>query len=75
MNESAFSRLFKDEFGESFIDYVSHIRMEKIKQKIIDNDDSITELYEECGYKSKSQFILLFFIEINLITLNSYILL
>lgn len=60
MNESAFSRLFKDEFGESFIDYVSHIRMEKIKQKIIDNDDSITELYEECGYKSKSQFFRVF---------------
>lgn len=60
MNESAFSRLFKDEFGESFIDYVSHIRMEKIKQKIIDNDESITELYEECGYKSKSQFFRVF---------------
>ena len=60
MNESAFSRLFKDEFGESFIDYVSHIRIEKIKQKILDNDESITDLYEECGYKSKSQFFRVF---------------
>ena len=60
MNESAFSRLFKDEFGESFIDYVSHIRMEKIKQKIVNNDNNISELYEECGYKSKSQFFRVF---------------
>ena len=56
MNPAAFSRFFKNNMGEKFIDYLNRIRIEKAKRMIIMSEDNINELYEKCGYPSKAHF-------------------
>lgn len=56
MNPAAFSRFFKNNIGEKFVEYLNRIRVEKAKQMIIMSGDNINELYEKCGYMSKAHF-------------------
>lgn len=51
-----FSKLFKDETGGNFIDYVTAIRMEKAKELLNTTDKSMKEICSEVGYSDPNYF-------------------
>lgn len=51
-----FSKLFKDETGGNFIDYVTAIRMEKAKELLSTTDKSMKEICSEVGYADPNYF-------------------
>lgn len=57
LNASYFSRLFKQETGENFIEYVTRIKMEQAKDMIENTTKSIDQIAIELGFESKSYFI------------------
>ncbi|WP_274653335.1 response regulator transcription factor [Paenibacillus humicola] len=56
MNPSYFSRLFKKETGESFIGYVTRVKMEKAKEWLESSDLTVEEIAYRLGYDNKSYF-------------------
>ncbi len=60
LNSSHFSRMFKAETGETFISYVTRIKMERAKELLDQSDLSIQEIAEQLGYDHTSYFIKLF---------------
>lgn len=55
-----FSKIFKEETGENFIDYVTAIRIEKAKEVLKERDCSIKEVCIQVGYKDPNYFSRLF---------------
>ena len=55
-----FSKIFKEETGENFIDYVTAIRIEKAKEVLKEKGCSIKEVCIEVGYKDPNYFSRLF---------------
>lgn len=58
LNKNYFCKLFKDETGENFIDYLTRIRMEKAAVLLENNQMKISDIanltgYEDTGYFSK----------------------
>lgn len=51
-----FSKLFKEEMGQSFIEYVTGIRMEKAKELLETTDKSMKEICNEVGYADPNYF-------------------
>lgn len=51
-----FSKLFKEETGGNFIDYVTAIRMEKAKELLSTTDKSMKEICSEVGYSDPNYF-------------------
>ena len=51
-----FSKLFKEEMGQSFIEYVTGIRMEKAKELLSKTDKSMKEICNEIGYADPNYF-------------------
>lgn len=51
-----FSKLFKEETGGNFIDYVTAIRMEKAKELLSNTDKSMKEICSEVGYSDPNYF-------------------
>lgn len=56
LNASYFSRMFKKETGESFIEYVTRIKMEKAKELLDHSARSVEQIAIELGFDSKSYF-------------------
>ncbi|WP_127579598.1 helix-turn-helix domain-containing protein [Paenibacillus koleovorans] len=54
------SQLFKEEFGDKFIDYVTNIRMEKAKQLLVRTNLPIQDVAEQVGYLHSFSFIRVF---------------
>jgi AraC family transcriptional regulator len=54
MAPSHFARIFKREIGNTPMDYLSRIRMERVKKLLLAGDKSITEIAIECGFRSSS---------------------
>lgn len=54
------SQLFKEEFGEKFIDYVTKIRIEKAKKLLRESEQPIQEVAESVGYNHAFSFIRIF---------------
>lgn len=54
MSPSHFSRIFKQEIGASPIDYLSRIRMDRVKKLLLAGGKSITEIAIECGFGSSA---------------------
>lgn len=54
------SQLFKEEFGEKFIDYLTKIRIEKAKKLLRESDRSIQEVAKSVGYNHAFSFIRIF---------------
>jgi AraC family transcriptional regulator len=52
MSPSHFSRIFKKETGETPIDYLNNIRLERAKKLLIAGEHSITEIALDCGFSS-----------------------
>ncbi|MVP01015.1 response regulator [Paenibacillus lutrae] len=57
LNPSYFSRLFKRETGENFVEFVTRTKMEKAKELIDQTDVTVAELAELLGYDNKSYFL------------------
>ena len=51
-----FSKIFKDETGENFIEYVTNIRMEKAKELLTQSDCSMKEICGMVGYSDPNYF-------------------
>lgn len=51
LSKNYLSRLFKDEFRENFIDYVTNIRMQKAKELMDGTDLSIQDIALQVGYE------------------------
>lgn len=54
MSVTHFSRVFKREMGETAMNYLSNIRLDKAKKLLLSQELSITEIAYECGYSSLS---------------------
>ncbi|NBD23739.1 helix-turn-helix domain-containing protein [Paenibacillus glycinis] len=50
------SQLFKEEFGENFLDYLSQLRIVEAKKRLLEQPDSIQEVGERVGYASAATF-------------------
>lgn len=55
-----FSKLFKEESGENFIEYLTRIRMEKAKEMLKNPELSIKEIGAACGYADSNYFSRIF---------------
>lgn len=57
MNTSSLSTLFKEEFGEKFVVYLSQVRMEHAKELLRGTSLPIQEIAEKVGYLHQMSFI------------------
>lgn len=55
-----FSKLFKEETGENFIDFITMTRMHKAKEMLCDQSQSIKEISAATGYSDPNYFSKLF---------------
>ncbi len=60
LNASYFSRLFKKETGETFIEYVIRTKMERAKELLDQTSHPVVKISELLGYDNQSYFIKLF---------------
>lgn len=60
LNSSYFSRLYRKETGETFIDFVTRMKMEKAKELLDQSRHSVHEIADRLGYDNKSYFVKLF---------------
>jgi two-component system response regulator YesN len=51
-----FSKLFKDRFGMTFIDYLTEIRINHAKTEMLDQGMSLKEICFSVGYKDPNYF-------------------
>ena len=51
-----FSKIFKEETGENFIEYLTKLRMEEAKRLLEDTDMSIKEVCSDVGYSDPNYF-------------------
>src|SRR5699024_6481086 len=56
LSPNYFSHLFKKEFGETFIDYLTKLRLNKAREFIQKNRYSINEIISMIGYKDPNYF-------------------
>ncbi|WP_438447842.1 helix-turn-helix domain-containing protein [Gorillibacterium sp. sgz5001074] len=54
------STMFKEEFGEKFVDYLVRIRMEQAQQLLLETDDPIQDIALRVGYNHSISFIRMF---------------
>lgn len=60
MSPGYFCTVFRDETGYSFSDYITHLRIEKSKELLIQTDNSILEISETVGYSNPKYFSRIF---------------
>ncbi|MCM3412710.1 response regulator transcription factor [Metabacillus litoralis] len=60
LNPSYFSRLFKKEVGETFVEYVTKAKMTRAKELLEQTTDSVGKICERLGYDNQSYFIKVF---------------
>ncbi|MBJ6364329.1 response regulator [Paenibacillus sp. MAHUQ-46] len=60
MSESSFSKLFKKQFGISFVDYITELRINKAKELLLDPEIRIGEIARMVGYTETRYFSQLF---------------
>lgn len=60
LNSSYFSRLFKKETGETFIEYVTRMKMNRAKELLDQTNHPVGKICEMLGYDNQSYFIKIF---------------
>jgi two-component system, response regulator YesN len=60
LNSSYFSRLFKKEVGETFVEYVTKAKMNRAKELLEQTIDPVGKICERLGYDNQSYFIKVF---------------
>jgi len=71
LNQSYFSRLFKKEMGETFIEYVTKMKVTRAKELLEQTTESVGKICERLGYDNQSYFIKLFKTHVG-VTPNEY---
>lgn len=56
LNSSYFSRMYKKETGEGFVEYVTRMKMEKAVELLDQSIKSVEQIAYELGFESKSYF-------------------
>ncbi|QKS70293.1 response regulator [Paenalkalicoccus suaedae] len=60
LNPSHFSRIFRKETDETFIEYVTRLKMKKAVEFLTNTSDTIEDISNKLGYENTSYFIKLF---------------
>lgn len=60
MSVSHFSRTFKEEIGEKYVEYITKYRLATAKRLLIETDMKIEEIAERVGYLGSNAFIRIF---------------
>jgi two-component system, response regulator YesN len=60
MNLKTLSRIFKEEFGEKFVDYLTKLRVDHAKAMLETTTDSVQSIAENVGYLYPMSFIRVF---------------
>lgn len=60
LSPSYFSRVFKEEVGESFNSYLTALRISRGRAMLLDTDASIAEICDRCGFDDQSYFTKVF---------------
>ena len=60
LNQSYFSRLFKKEMGETFVEYVTKMKITRAKELLEQTTNSVGKICERLGYDNQSYFIKIF---------------
>ncbi|WP_240763160.1 helix-turn-helix domain-containing protein [Paenibacillus thalictri] len=60
MSVSHFSRTFKDEVGEKYVEYITKHRLTMAKKYLLETDMKIDEISEKVGYMGRNSFIRIF---------------
>lgn len=60
LTPTSFCRMFKLKTKKSFVEYLNEIRVSNACKLLIETDKGISEIAYECGYKTASNFNLLF---------------
>ncbi|WP_088104842.1 response regulator transcription factor [Halalkalibacter urbisdiaboli] len=60
LNPSYFSRIFKKETGDTFIDYVNRAKIEKAYHYLVESNNTVEDIASRLGYDNTSYFIKLF---------------
>lgn len=60
MSPNYFSKLFKEEAGDNFIDYLTRIRIDRAKKILLENKCSIKEVSLAVGYRDSGYFTRIF---------------
>lgn len=60
LSPSYFSRLFRREMGENFINYVNRIKVQWAKERLRSSNDSVVQIAQELGFMDSSYFISVF---------------
>jgi len=60
LNPSYFSRLFKKEVGETFVEYVTRMKINRAKELLEQTDEAVGKICERLGYDNQSYFIKIF---------------
>lgn len=56
MNESAFSRYFKDKTGKSFVEYIQDLRIGYACKLLLGSSNEISQIAIECGFNTLCHF-------------------
>ena len=56
MSKTAFANLFKQETGDSLVEYIHILRVRLAKQLLCESGLNITEIGERCGFDSTTYF-------------------
>ncbi|WP_187274259.1 AraC family transcriptional regulator [Paenibacillus sp. N3.4] len=60
LNPSYFSRLFKKETGETFVEYVTRSKMEEAKELLNGSEKTLDTISQMLGYENKGYFVKVF---------------
>ncbi|WP_159888538.1 helix-turn-helix domain-containing protein [Paenibacillus puerhi] len=60
MNPTHFSRIFKKETGETFVEFVTRCKMERAQELLDQSDQRVEQISEGLGYDNMSYFFKLF---------------
>ncbi len=55
-NKDYFCRLFKKSMGVSFVNYVNHVRMDRIYHDLMESDEDILRIIEKHGFENQKLF-------------------
>ena len=55
-----FSKIFKEETGENFIEYLTRVRIDKAKELLVDENVSVKEAGIQSGYSDPNYFSRIF---------------
>lgn len=60
MSPSYFSSIFSQESGQTFVEYLTEVRMEKAKELLMCSNQKISEIVYQVGYKNSHYFNYIF---------------